>query len=87
MRTVTLAQEDSQYGVQLQAMPDSERLGKRLKGAFKMVAPAVRKLTSAQLLAFQGSGEIEVEGEALTSEDIKVERAVFVCAVKRTREK
>ena len=37
VRELTLATEDSQYGVRLQGEPDSERLGKRLKGGFKKV--------------------------------------------------
>ena len=72
-RTLTLASEDSRYGVQLRAEPDSERLGKRLKGEFKKVAPAVKALTSQQLNQLQESGgEIQVLGHALTLEDIKV---------------
>ena len=38
VRELTLATEDSQYGVRLQGEPDSERLGKRLKGEFKKVS-------------------------------------------------
>ena len=38
VRELTLATEDSQYGVRLQGEPDNERLGKRLKGEFKKVS-------------------------------------------------
>ena len=72
MKQLTLATEDSKYGVKLQAEPDNERLGKRLKENFKRVAPAVKALTSEQLVAFQEEGKIEVEGHELTAEDIKV---------------
>ena len=72
MKVLTLATEDSKYGVQLQAEPDSERLGKRLKGDFKRVAPAIKALSNEQLVAFQNEGTIEVEGHELTVEDIKV---------------
>ena len=72
MKQLTLATEDSKYGVQLQAEPDSERLGKRLKGDFKKVAPAVKALSNEQLLTFQTEGKVEVEGHELTTEDIKV---------------
>ena len=72
MKQLTLATEDSKYGVKLQAEPDNERLGKRLKENFKRVAPAVKALTSEQLVAFQKEGKIEVEGHELTAEDIKV---------------
>ena len=37
VRELTLATEDSRYGVRLQGEPDNERLGKRLKGEFKKV--------------------------------------------------
>ena len=62
----------NRYGVKLQAEPDNERLGKRLKGDFKRVAPAVKALSDEQLVTFQSVGTIEVEGHELTSEDIKV---------------
>ena len=72
MRTLTLASEDSAYGVRLRGDPDSERLGKRLKGDFKKVSPAVKALTNDQLNEFQEKGEIEVLGHTLSREDIKV---------------
>ena len=72
MRELTLAVEDSRYGVKLQGEPDNERLGKRLKADFKKVAPAVKALSSEQLTQFQQSGEITVEGHLLTTEDIRV---------------
>ena len=72
VKTLTLASEDSKYGVQLRGEPDNERLGKRLKGDFKKVAPAIKNLTSKELNEFQEKGEIEVCGSALTLEDIKV---------------
>ena len=72
MKVLTLATEDSEYGVKLQSEPDSERLGKRLKGDFKRVAPAIKALSNDQLVAFQKDGEIKVEGHTLTTDDIKV---------------
>ena len=38
VRELSLATEDSQYGVRLQGEPDNERMGKRLKGEFKKVS-------------------------------------------------
>ena len=72
VKKLTLASEDSKYGVHLQGEPDNERLGKRLKGDFKKVAPAIKALKSDQLTTFQESGEITVEGHTLSLEDIKV---------------
>jgi isoleucyl-tRNA synthetase len=76
VKQLTLAMEDSQYGVKLQAEPDNERLGKRLKGDFKRVAPAIKALSNEQLVTFQTEGKIEVEGHELTTEDIKISYAV-----------
>jgi isoleucyl-tRNA synthetase len=77
---LTLASEDSKYGVHLQGEPDNERLGKWLKGDFKKVAPAIKALTSEQLTTFQESGEITVEGHTLSLEDIKVSKyEAIVC--------
>ena len=42
VRSLVLAEDDSKYGISLQAEPDSDRLGKRLKADFKTVAPAVK---------------------------------------------
>ncbi len=63
--------------------PDSERLGKRLKGDFKIVAPAIKALSSQQLYQLQASGEVIVEGHTLTTQDIKVRvcRASTGCGV------
>ena len=33
--------DEKPYGVRLKAQPDSDRLGKRLKGEFKKVAAAI----------------------------------------------
>ena len=72
MRTLTLASEDSEYGVQLKAEPDSKRLGERLKGEFKKLAPAIKALRNEDLAVLQEKGELEVMGHVLTQEDIKV---------------
>ena len=72
MKELVLATEDSKYGVQLKGDPDNERLGKRLKGDFKKVAPAIKALTNEALTELQANGEVTVEGHVLTTEDIKV---------------
>jgi len=74
VKTLTLAAEDSRYGVRLQAEPDNKGLGLRLKGEFKSVAPAIKKLTSKQLEEFQAVGEIEVLGHKLSGDDLKVRK-------------
>ena len=47
---LSLATEDSQYGVWLQGEPDNERLGERLKGNFKKVMEEGRKEKFARKL-------------------------------------
>lgn len=42
VKELSLAEDDSQYGVQLTAEPDNDRLGKRFKAEFKNLAPAIR---------------------------------------------
>lgn len=42
VKELTLAEDDSQYGVKLTAEPDNDRLGKRFKGEFKNIAPAIK---------------------------------------------
>ena len=58
--------------MRLQAEPDNDRLGKRLKADFKKVAPAVKALSNDQLSQLQQTGEITVEGHVLTVDDVKV---------------
>ena len=48
IRELTLAMEDSQYGVRLHEEPDNERLGKRLKGEFKKVSQCCETLLDHQ---------------------------------------
>lgn len=56
MRQLTLSTDKDKYGIRLKAEPDHMVLGKRLKGAFKSVAAAIKGLQSVQLEEFQKSG-------------------------------
>uniref|UniRef100_A0A8B9Z281 Isoleucine--tRNA ligase cytoplasmic ubiquitin-like domain-containing protein n=2 Tax=Buteo TaxID=30396 RepID=A0A8B9Z281_9AVES len=47
-------------------------LGKRLKGAFKLVMAAIKELKSEQLEEFQATGTIVVEGHELHGEDLRL---------------
>lgn len=42
VRSMVMADDDSKYGVRLQAEPDFDRLGKRLKGELRKVTPAIK---------------------------------------------
>lgn len=72
VKRMTVSTKDDKYGVTLCAEPNNERLGKRLKDDFKKTGPAVKALTSEQLIQFQQRSEIIVEGHVLTADDIKV---------------
>lgn len=56
VRQVTLSTNKDKYGVRLRAEPDHMVLGKRLKGAFKLVMAAIKELKSEQLEEFQETG-------------------------------
>ncbi|XP_062476011.1 isoleucine--tRNA ligase, cytoplasmic isoform X6 [Pezoporus occidentalis] len=72
VRQVTLSVDKEKYGVRLRAEPDHMVLGKRLKGAFKLVMAAIKELKSEQLEEFQETGTIVVEGHELHGEDLRL---------------
>ena len=72
VRELTVASNESEYGVSLKAEPDPIRLGRRLKGDFKKVSERVKNLTDEELRQFQANGEMVVEGHTLDSDDVKV---------------
>uniref|UniRef100_A0A8D0P1C4 isoleucine--tRNA ligase n=1 Tax=Sus scrofa TaxID=9823 RepID=A0A8D0P1C4_PIG len=72
VRKVTLSTDKNKYGIHLRAEPDHMVLGKRLKGAFKMVMTSIKQLSSEELEWFQESGTIVVEGHELHEEDIRL---------------
>jgi len=69
---VTVTPDKSKYGVSLRAEPDHKTLGVRLKGAFKSVMAAIKNLTDTELIEFQRVGEIEVLGEKLGADDLRL---------------
>lgn len=72
VRTVTVTSDKCKYGVMLRAEPDHKVLGLRLKGAFKTILAAIKDLTDDQLVAFQQTGQIEVAGHQLSTEDLRL---------------
>ncbi|XP_067159275.1 isoleucine--tRNA ligase, cytoplasmic isoform X3 [Apteryx mantelli] len=72
VRQVTLSTDKDKYGIRLRAEPDHMVLGKRLKGAFKLVMAAIKELKSEQLEKFQETGTIVVEGHELHGEDLRL---------------
>jgi len=72
VKKVIVTPDKSKYGVNLRAEPDHKTLGVRLKGAFKSVMAAIRNLTDNELMEFQRVGEIEVLGEKLGADDLRL---------------
>uniref|UniRef100_A0A8C2PIN3 isoleucine--tRNA ligase n=1 Tax=Capra hircus TaxID=9925 RepID=A0A8C2PIN3_CAPHI len=72
VRKVTLSTDKNKYGIRLRAEPDHMVLGKRLKGAFKMVMTSIKQLSNEELERFQENGTIVVEGHELHEEDIRL---------------
>lgn len=69
---MTVTSDKCKYGVMLRAEPDHKVLGLRLKGAFKTILAAIKDLTDDQLVAFQQTGQIEVAGHQLSTEDLRL---------------
>ena len=72
VKLVTVTTDKQKYGVRIRAEPDHKTLGARLKGAFKSVMEAIKKLTDDQLMAFQHDGEIIVDGNQLGPDDLRL---------------
>lgn len=56
VRQLTISTDKDKYGIRLRAEPDHMVLGKKLKGAFKAIAAAIKELSSEQLETFQQKG-------------------------------
>ena len=60
--------------VERSAKPNFQRLGRRLGRRMGVAQAQIRAFDLETILALQGGGTVEVEGEALTGEDILIER-------------
>jgi len=72
VRVVTVTADKQKYGVVLRAEPDHKVLGTRLKAAFKSVLTGIKDLSDDQLTTFQQSGQIDVCGHRLGSDDLRL---------------
>ncbi|MDH5674010.1 MAG: isoleucine--tRNA ligase [Myxococcales bacterium] len=73
VKELRVAEDDSEL-VSLRAKANFKRLGKRLGKAMKAGAATIAGFDAAQIKALLEGGEAEVEGLAITAEDILVER-------------
>ncbi|XP_059479642.1 isoleucine--tRNA ligase, cytoplasmic [Neocloeon triangulifer] len=72
VRSLTVTSDKETYGVVMRAEPDHKTLGSRLKGTFKAVSQAIKDLKDADIQNFLDTGSIELLGQKLTPEDIRV---------------
>ncbi|EDO38650.1 predicted protein [Nematostella vectensis] len=72
VRKVTVSSDKDKFGLRLRAEPDSQTLGRRLKGAFKQVFQAVKELTDEELKTYEEKGELTVCGHVLSGTDLKL---------------
>lgn len=72
VRNIEFSSDKDKYGVTVRAEPDHVVLGKRLKGEFKKVTAAIRKLTSDQCEQFAQTGSCMVEGHQLVTGDLRL---------------
>lgn len=62
--------QDAKDEIEVKIQVNWNTLGKRLKGAAKQVSTALSSLPSSEIANFKASGQIEVIGHVLTSEDV-----------------
>lgn len=74
VRTLTITDDESKYGVLYRAQADFKVLGLKLKKDLPKVKKALTELSSEQVKAFLSSEFIEVAGIPLISEDLQIIR-------------
>ncbi|MEM6583188.1 MAG: DUF5915 domain-containing protein, partial [Pseudomonadota bacterium] len=73
VKTVRYNQNESDY-IEYYAKPNAPVLGKRLGKGFKAVKQAIENLSAAELESYQDEGQLVINGETLSGEDILVFR-------------
>lgn len=76
IRTLTLTAEESKYGVQYKAMPESKILGLKYRAQANKLRMALLALPSDQVKLFMDTQSIVIDGITLTSEELTVKRFV-----------
>ncbi|EKX47477.1 hypothetical protein GUITHDRAFT_157645 [Guillardia theta CCMP2712] len=73
LRDLTISREDDDKTC-LKALPDSKVLGKRLGSKFRQVAEAIKSMKSEELMRLKREQKIEVCGETIMLEEVKIFR-------------
>ena len=76
VRDIILSSDEAAYNVRYSVTADWPVLGRKLKKDAQRVKKALPALSSADVKAFADTGNITVDGIALTSEDLVVKREV-----------
>ena len=71
VRSLRLTTDKTTFGVCMRAEPD-HRIGARLKNQFKPVMAAIQALTDEQLQRFLADGQLDVLGNMLGPEDLRI---------------
>lgn len=72
VRKITLSSDRSSYGVSLKADADFKTLGPRLKDKFKSVVQNIKALSESDIQSFSKTGSIMIDGEELTTGDLRI---------------
>lgn len=72
VRKMILTSDKKKYGVALRGEPDHKTLGARLKGEFKAVTKEIKSLSDAQLQKFLADGQMELCGNLIEKDDIRI---------------
>jgi len=83
VKQITVSSDKEKYGVKLKADANFRQLGARLKGDVKAVVAALGELDDSKLTVFQKTGELEVLGHKLNSEEVGLKYA-FDTKAKKT---
>lgn len=73
VKSIQYSQNESDY-IDFYAKPNSPILGKRFGKAFKSVKQSIENLTAVELERYQETGELTLDGESFSGEDILVFR-------------
>lgn len=72
VKRMVLTSDKLKYGVALRAEPDHKTLGARLKGEFKAVTKEIKNLTDAQLQKFLADGQMQLCGNTIEKDDVRI---------------
>jgi isoleucyl-tRNA synthetase len=73
LKTIDYCTDENQF-INLTAKPNSPVLGKRLQKKFGPISKAIRELSMDDILAYEANGQIDIDGEILSGDDLLISR-------------